>query len=298
MRIGAIFPQLESGVDPSAIRDYVQAVEDMGYSHLLIYDHVLGAGTTSRPDWRGPYNSDSLFHEPFVLFGYLAAITRRLELVTGVIILPQRQTALVAKQATEVDVLSGGRLRLGVGVGWNPVEFTGLNEDFATRGARIEEQITALRALWQSTSVTFNGKWTHIEDAGINPLPVRRNIPIWIGGQAEPVLRRVGRLGDGWFPQIKPGDQARAMLESIHTAAREAGRDPSAIGVEARLSPGQTPQKEWVAYAEAWQSLGATHLGVNTMNADCHDLRDHIALLARVKQELGSFSWHGARAGV
>jgi len=295
MRIGAIFPQLESGVDSGAIRDYAQAVEDLGYSHLLTYDHVLGAGTANRPNWRGAYNSDSLFHEPFVLFGYLAAITHRLELVTGVLILPQRQTALVAKQATEVDVLSGGRLRLGVGVGWNPIEYTALNEDFATRGARSEEQIAALRALWQSTSVTIDGKWTHIRDAGINPLPVRRSIPIWLGGQAEPVLRRVGRLGDGWFPQMAPDEQARAMLERIHTAAREAGRDPAAIGVEARLSPGQTPQKEWVSYAEAWRTLGATHLGVNTMGAGCDNLGDHIALLARVKQELGAFTWHGAR---
>lgn len=290
MRIGAIFPQLESGVDPSAIRDYVQAVEDMGYSHLLIYDHVLGAGTTTRPNWRGPYNSDSLFHEPFVLFGYLAAITRRLELVTGVIILPQRQTALVAKQAAEVDVLSGGRLRLGVGVGWNPIEYRALNEEFATRGARIEEQIAALRALWQSTSVTFDGKWTHVKDAGINPLPTRKMIPIWIGGHAEPVLRRVGRLGDGWFPQSPPDEQARAMLESIHAAAREAGRDPAAIGVEARLTPARTPQNEWASYAEAWRALGATHLGVNTMDAGCDNLRDHVALLARVKQELGAFA--------
>jgi probable F420-dependent oxidoreductase len=296
MRIGAIFPQLESGVDPSAIRDYVQAVEDLGFSHLLVYDHVLGAGTTSRPNWRGAYDSESVFHEPFVLFGYLAAITRRLELVTGVIILPQRQTALVAKQAAEVDVLSGGRLRLGVGVGWNPIEYRGLNEDFSTRGARIEEQIAAMRALWQSTSLTFEGKWTHIKDAGINPLPVRRNIPIWLGGQAEPVLRRVGRIGDGWFPQMKPDEQARTMLETIHAAAREAGRDPAAIGVEARLSPGQTPQNEWASYAEAWRALGATHLGVNTMSAGCDNLRDHIALLARVKQALGAFAWHGARA--
>ncbi len=295
MRIGAIFPQLESGVDPSAIRDYAQAVEDLGYSHLLIYDHVLGAGMTTRPNWRGPYSSDSLFHEPFVLMGYLAAITRRLELVTGVLILPQRQTALVAKQAAEVDVLSNGRLRLGVGVGWNRIEYQALNEDFTTRGARSEEQIAVLRALWQATSVTLDGKWTQIKDAGINPLPTRKTIPIWIGGHAEPVLRRIGRLGDGWFPQTPPDDDTRAMLERIHMYTREAQRDPAAIGIEARLNVGQTPHHEWATYAAAWRALGATHLGVNTMKAGCANLRDHIALLARVKQALAAFSWHGAR---
>ena len=182
------FPQTEIGEDPIAIRDYAQAAEELGYRHLLIYDHVLGASTVNRPDWRGPYTSDTLFHEPFVLFGYLAGLTQRIELVTGVIILPQRQTALVAKQAAEIDVLSGGRLRLGVGIGWNEVEYQALGEDFHNRGARMEEQIDVLRALWTQPVVSFAGRWHQIEAAGIKPLPIQRPIPIWIGA--------TGRCGD------------------------------------------------------------------------------------------------------
>lgn len=204
MQIGAIFPQTEIGSDPAAVRDYAQAVEDLGYGHITAYDHVLGASTANRPDWRGSYTSAAMFHEIFVLFGYLAALTRRVELVSGVLILPQRQTALVAKQAAEVDVLSGGRLRLGVGVGWNAVEFEALGEDFQTRGARIEEQIAVLRALWTQPVVDFHGRWHQIPAAGINPLPVQRPIPIWMGGYVDTVLRRIGRVADGWLPSALP----------------------------------------------------------------------------------------------
>src|SRR5579885_1964305 len=216
MRIGVVFPQTEIGSDPGVVREYAQAAEGMGYSHLLAYDHVLGADTATRPGWRGPYTSETQFHEPFVLFGYLAGLTRTLELVTGIIILPQRQTALVATQAAEVDVLSGGRLRLGVGIGWNQVEYEGLNERFSNRGARLEEQIEVLRALWSETSITYTGRWHTIDHAGINPLPVQRPIPIWIGATADAALRRAARLADGWFPQRPPDDQARAMMERLH----------------------------------------------------------------------------------
>src|SRR5947207_13234197 len=209
MRIGVVFPQTEIGDDPIAIRDYAQAAEQLGYQHLLIYDHVLGASIANRPDWRGPYTSDTLFHEPFVLFGYLAGLTKRIELVTGVIVLPQRQTALVAKQAAEIDVLSGGRLRLGIGVGWNEVEYEALGQDFHTRGRRSVEQIAVLRALLTQEVVDFHGHWHHITHAGLNPQPVQRPIPIWFGvGSSqnpyppEAVLRRVARLADGWSPNI------------------------------------------------------------------------------------------------
>jgi probable F420-dependent oxidoreductase len=185
MRIGAVFPQTEIGSDPQAVHAWAEAVEQLGYTHILAFDHVIGAGTASRPDWRGPYSSATMFHEPFVLFGYLASITRTVELVTDVIILPQRQTALVAKQAAEVDVLSGGRLRLGIGIGWNDVEYQVLNQNFADRGRRSEEQIEVLRALWSSPEITYRGRWHTIEDAGLNPLPPRRTIPIWIGGGVE-----------------------------------------------------------------------------------------------------------------
>src|SRR5947199_252247 len=178
MRVGVVFPQTEIGPDPIVVRDFVQAVEQMGFAHLAIYDHVLGADTSTRPGWRGPYTKDTQFHEPLVLFGYLAALTTSLELVTSIIILPQRQTALVAKQAAEVDVLSGGRMRLGVGLGWNKVEFEALGEDFHNRGKRIEEQIAVLRALWTEPVVDFKGEWHTIPEAGINPMPIQRSIPI------------------------------------------------------------------------------------------------------------------------
>lgn len=287
MRIGAVFPQLESGTDPVAIRDYAQAVEAMGYTHILAYDHVLGAGTTTRPDWSGPYTSESLFHEPFVLFGYLAAVTKSIELVTGVIILPQRQTALVAKQAAEVDLLSGGRLRLGVGVGWNAVEYDGLNENFKNRGARSEEQIALLRALWSQTAINFKGRWHTIEDAGINPLPPRRSIPIWIGGYTEATLKRIGAMGDGWFPWRPPSEDMRAQIARLHDYARAAGRDPATIGLEPQLTISRVPEEEWESYVEGWRQLGATHLCVNTMGAGLGSLENHIAALRRVKERLG-----------
>ena len=286
MRLGAIFPQIEIDSDPAVIRDYAQAVEAMGYQHILAYDHVLGANTASRPNWSGAYASENPFHEVFVLFGYLAGVTRRVELVTGVLILPQRQTALAAKQAAAVDVLSGGRLRLGVGVGWNAVEYQALGEDFRTRGARIEEQIELLRALWREPAISFQGRWHTIEDAGINPLPAQRSIPIWIGGAADVVLRRVARIGDGWFPQMAPNDHARALMESLRSYIREAGRPESAVGIEARLTLSRTPESGWQQFAADWQELGATHLGVNTMGLGFQSLDQHLDALRRVKEAL------------
>jgi probable F420-dependent oxidoreductase len=286
MRIGVVFPQTEFGDDPIAIRDYAQAAEQMGYQHLLIYDHVLGASTASRPDWRGAYTSDTPFHEPFVLFGYLAGLTRQLELVTGVIILPQRQTALVAKQAAEIDVLSGGRLRLGVGIGWNDVEYQALGENFHNRASRMEEQIAVLRALWAQPVLSFQGRWHTIADAGIKPLPIQRPIPIWIGATADAGIERAGRLGDGWFPQRGPDATARAQVERLHRAAAEAGRPADALGVEPRLSISQVPQAEWARYVEGWRNLGATHLCVNTMGAGLRSPQDHIDALRRVKEEI------------
>ena len=196
MRIGVIFPQIEIGSDPAAIRDYAQAAEELGYHYLLAFDHVLGANSASRPGWRG-YRHTDMFHEPFVLFGYLAGVTKNIELTTGVLILPQRQTALVAKQAASLDIVSGGRLRLGIGIGWNPVEYEALGEDFHNRGLRSEEQIEVLRALWTQELVTYDGKWHGITDAGLNPLPVQQPIPIWFGGSSDLVLQRIARLGDG-----------------------------------------------------------------------------------------------------
>lgn len=291
MRIGVVFPQTEIGTTAPAIREYARAVEAMGFTHILAYDHVLGASTTRRPSWNGPYTSESVFHEIFVLFGYLAAVTERIELVTGVVVLPRRQAALVAKQAAEVDVLSGGRLRLGVGVGWSEVEYEGLDVDFHHRGARCDEQIQVLRALWREHDVTFTGRWHRMEGVGMAPLPVHRAIPIWIGGGAEATLRRVARLGDGWFPELMPDERARGMLERLRTHARAAGRDPDALGIEARLDLADVrDEADWRRFAEGWRQLGATHLSVNTLELGLASPEAHLTTLQRVKAALDALS--------
>ena len=283
MRIGVVFPQTEIGADPVAVRDYAQAAESLGYDHLLVYDHVLGANPSSRPGWRG-YQHTHMFHEPFVLFGYLAGLTQRMELVTGVLILPQRQTALVAKQAAEVDVLSGGRLRLGIGVGWNAVEYEALGEDFHNRGRRSEEQIEVLRALWTQELITYQGRWHKITDAGLNPLPVQRPIPLWFGGMADRVLRRIARHGDGWFPQFEPDDSGRAMLDKLHAYVRQEGREPSSIGIEGRVSLANQSPEEWEDIVRAWRELGATHVSANTMGSGLSSPDGHIEAIRRFKE--------------
>ena len=286
MRIGAVFPQTEIGDDPADIRMWASEVERLGYQHILAYDHVIGAGVDTRPGWRG-YTSEDAFHEVFVLFGYLAAITSSVELVSGVLILPQRQTALVAKQAAEIDVLSGGRLRLGVGVGWNPVEFETLNESFHDRGARIEEQVALLRALWAEPTGSFNGRWHQVDNAGIKPRPIRGRIPVWFGGTAEAVLRRTGRIGDGWFPQRPPDEEAAAMVARVRGYAEEAGRSPSDVGIEARLNVKDVPPEGWSDFVASWRELGATHLCVNTMGMGLKTARDHVEVLGEVLAEVG-----------
>ena len=285
MKIGAVFPQVEIGTNPAGIRDYAQAVEAMGYTHILAFDHVLGANPERPGGWKGPYTYRHAFHEPFVLFGFLAAVTRRVELVTGILILPQRQTALVAKQAAAVDVLSNGRLRLGVAVGWNLVEFEALGEDFHTRGRRIEEQIEVLRALWTRDLVTHEGKWHRVPDAGINPLPVQRPIPVWMGGESEPVLRRAARLADGWLPHFRPGPQSQAIVDRLHAMVREAGRDPAAFGIEGRLTISQVPEAQWATELAAWRAMrGITHLCIHTVGIGLKRPDDHIEALRRFKE--------------
>ena len=283
MRIGVVFPQTEIGADPTAVKDYAQAVEEMGYEHLLVYDHVLGANAGSRPDWSGSYRHTDMFHEPMVLFGYLAGLTQRIELVTGILISPQRQTALIAKQAAEVDVLTRGRLRLGIGTGWNHVEYEALREDFTNRGLRSEEQIEIMRALWTRELVTYKGQWHKITDAGLNPLPVQRPIPIWFGGTHDRVLRRIARIGDGWFPQHGPGNELDEMLAALHRYAREAGRDPAEIGLDGRLSATQGGPDSWAEGLAQWKAVGATHVSVNTMGAGLSSPSGHIDALRRFK---------------
>jgi probable F420-dependent oxidoreductase len=286
MRIGVVFPQTEIGGDAGAVRAYAEKVEGLGYSHLIAYDHVVGADTAVHRGWQGPYDMHSTFHEPLVLFGYLAALTS-LELVTGIIILPQRQTVLVAKQAAEVDLLCGGRFRLGVGLGWNTVEYEALGKDFSDRGKRVEDQVELLRRLWTEPSVTFEAPDEKVTGAGLAPLPVQRPIPIWFGAASPPAYRRAGRLGDGWFPLIPPGpklDEARALVDA---AAVEAGRDPSTLGLEGRVSWGEGGATLVADHAERWRQIGATHLSVNTMGAGLASVDAHLDALAASAEVLG-----------
>ena len=292
MRIGVVFPTLEMA-DPSAIRDFAQAAEDLDYAHLSAWEHVVGLDLTDRPDWVGPPTLQPI-HEPLVLFGYVAAVTHRLELVTEVLALPQRQTVLVAKQAAEVDVLSGGRLRLGVGLGWVEPEFRALGAAFTDRGRRVEEQIAVLRALFTQEVVTFSGRWHQLEAVGIAPLPIQRPIPIWLGGQADAALRRVAALGEGWMPMLGPEEARReGCISRLHGYAKERGRDPAGIGIDPILSltrGGPVPEgtaslrtpEEWLGDLAAWRSLGATHLSINTMGAG-FSVQEHLDAIGRFK---------------
>ena len=287
MKLGVVFPQTEIGSDPGAVREYAQAAEGMGYNHILAFDHVLGANAESRPGWSGVYRHTDAFHEPFVLFGYLAAVTSSVELVTGVIILPQRQTALVAKQTAAVDVLSQGRLRLGIGIGWNAVEYEALGENFHDRGRRSEEQIDLMRKLWTNDLITYEGRWHKVTDAGLNPLPVQQPIPVWFGGAAPQTIRRVATMGDGWFPLFRPDDRGRELIESMREQAAAAGRGPEDIGVESWVSIRDSSEDDWKRTAEAWRELGATHLSVNTMNAGLDSPQAHIEAIERFKEVMG-----------
>ena len=293
MKLGVVFPQTEIGSAPVAVRDYVQAVEELGYDHLLIYEHVLGADTQHHQHLKERYffRVEDMFHEPFVLLGYLAAITSRLEFVTGVVILGQRQTALVAKQAAEVDLLCGGRLRLGIGVGSSTLEYEALGQNFHDRGKRIEEQIALLRALWTNETVNFQGRWHQVTYAGINPLPVQRPIPIWIGAgggsslvPSDRLLRRVARLSDGFFPLFPPDDTGRGAIDKLREFTVEAGRDPSNIGIEVSISVSDGNPEFWREWAAAWRGLGATHISVNTMRAGLRSLQDHIDTIRQFKE--------------
>jgi probable F420-dependent oxidoreductase len=285
MRIGVTFPQTELGGDASAVRAYGQTVEELGYTHLLAYDHVVGADPEVHEGWNGPYDISTTFHEPLVMFGYLAAVTTTLELVTGVIILPQRQAVLVAKQAAEVDLLSEGRLRLGVGLGWNTVEYEALNEDFTNRGRRLGEQIDVMRQLWTEHSLTFAGKHHRVTGAGLAPLPVQRPIPVWIGAASRPALERAGRLADGWFPMIGPGPKLDEARDIVAQAAVAAGRDPSTLGMEGRVTWAGDPQQVADELAN-WKAAGATHMTINTMGAGLRTVDEHLAVLTTVAETL------------
>jgi probable F420-dependent oxidoreductase len=287
LKIGLVYPQTEFGADPAAIRDYAQTAEGLGFSHILAYDHILGANPERPGGWQGPYTYQHPFLEPLTLFTYMAAFTQKIEFATGVIILPQRQTAVFAKQAATLDVLCGGRLRLGIGLGWNAVEYTALNEDFHTRGKRIEEQVEVLRLLWTQPLVTFKGRWHDIPDAGLNPLPIQRPIPLWFGGTAEPVLQRAARLGDGWMPMYRTAADALPALEKLARYRREAGRASLPFGIEPRFSYGDGDAGVWLSLIDGWQVAGATHISFNTMGHGFDTPAKHLAAVRLLADAAG-----------
>jgi probable F420-dependent oxidoreductase len=291
VKIGVIFPQTECGTDVAAIGEFVKNVEAMGFDHLFVADHVLGADPRfhSHPSL-ATYSHEAVVHEALTLMAYLAAITTRLTLATGILILPQRQTALVAKQAAQIDVLSGGRLRLGIGVGWNAVEFEALNETFDNRGRRSAEQIAVLRALWTEPVVDFRGEFHRISHAGLNPMPIQRPIPIWfgVGSREQPVppeaaLRRIARLADGWSPNFAPDSQGQALVARVHRYAREAGRDPTALPLEGRIRLAGQGSDGWAKQVDAWRALGATSLIAEPRGAGLSFPHEHLDVLRRFK---------------
>lgn len=286
MKLGVVFPQTEIGSDVAVLRDYVQTTEGLGYDYLLLYDHVVGANPERPGGWKGPYTYREQFHESFVFLAWVAALTTRLELVTGILILPQRQTVLVAKQAAEIDVLSGGRLRLGVGLGWNAVEFEALNENFNTRGKRLEEQVQVMRLLWKYPLVTFRGEHHTISDAGLNPLPVQRPIPVWAGGYAEAALRRIARIADGWMAGTMQMEPLRAAVTTMRQYVEEAGRPTKDFGIDLRLSMKDSPEGDWQAILQQCRDLQATHVSINTMGMGLSP-REHIEAITRFKQAVG-----------
>ena len=294
MQLGALVPLGDIGGDPSVVRDFAQGVEAMGYDFLEAPDHVLGVNAASRPGWDRNDNDD-LFHDPFVLFGFLAGCTTKLGFSTGVLILPQRQTALVAKQAACLDVLCGGRFRLGVGVGWNEVEFVGLNENFKNRGRRSEEQVQVMQALWANQHVTFSGKYHTIEDAGINPRPASGRVPVWYGGHHDLTLPRIAKWGDGWMPNAyPPDDTALAIFDRLHRLTSEAGRNPSEVGIEVWTSCGSGTPADWKTEAAFWKKAGASHLCLTTTfnrrahrRIAGHTAADHLAALKQYRDAIG-----------
>ncbi len=286
MNFGVVYPQIEFGNDPGAIKAFAQTAESLGYTHILAYDHVLGANPDRPEGWQGPYTYEHPFHDPFVLFSFMAAVTSKIEFVTGILILPQRETAVVAKQAATLDVLSNGRFRMGVGVGWNKVEYIALNQDFHTRGQRVEEQLDVLNRLWTEPLITYEGRWHTIPDAGLNPLPVQKPIPIWFGGHADVVLRRVARWGRGWLPNYRRAEQAQPSLDKLKRYVEANGRSFADIGIEARLSYGNGRVDEWQPIIEGWQQAGATHMTLNTMYLGYNTPEKHIAAITHFAQNV------------
>jgi probable F420-dependent oxidoreductase len=280
MLLNALFPTRDIGTDPAKIRDFAQAVEDLGFHGIEVADHVLGAAP--RDDWKPTYSEHDPFHETFTTMAFIAAVTKKVELASGVLILPQRQTALVAKQAAQVDILSGGRLRLGVGVGWNHVEYEALNEEWKTRGARQAEQIEVMRKLWTEDLVTFHGKFHTLNAVNLLPVPVQRPIPVWFGGSSDAVVKRAARIGDGYMPIMKP-DVAEPKLALLHETLKQHGRDPAKFGLEGWLRFDEPDPQAWAKAAEGWKKLGARIVMLYPMYRMAK-LDDQIETLRRFKE--------------
>ena len=285
MQIGAVFPHNEIGTDPGAIKAYAQGVEAMGITHLLIYDHVLGADPDREGGFRGPYDKDVAFHEPFTTFAFIAGVTDKIDLITTVMILPQRQTVLAAKQAAEVALLSNNRFKLGIGVGWNELEYVGLNETFNNRGRRQEEQVDVMRKLWSEDSLDYTGEYHRIDKASINPRP-SKTIPIWFGGSAPALLDRVARLGDGWIPLMGANDKAKACIDTIKQTREAAGLSFDNFGIQAQAQYAGGSPDRWRKHAEAWREMGCTHLAIATHNAGPTTVDGHLARIGEYQQAL------------
>ncbi len=281
MQLAVSLPREELGMDPARLRDFAQGIEALGYTQLHTGEHVLGADITNRPDWASPYTIDTFWHEPLTFLAFVAACTQRIELVSSILMLPLRQTPLVAKQAAEVDGLSGGRLRLGIGLGSVPLEYEFMGMDYKVRGRRVEEQIALLRALWTQKTVTFEGQWDRVVDAGINPLPVQRPIPIWMGGgTVESAMNRIARLADGWILSGRLEGGA-ATLARFHDLVRAGGRNPADVAISARANAGKGTPEDWRAEHARWQALGATHLAIGTVGVTSSDPAAHLDVLRR-----------------
>ncbi len=284
MEFGAVFPHNEIGTDPGAIKAYAQGVEALGATHLLIYDHVLGADPNRAGGWKGAYDKDVAFHEPFTTFAFVAAVTEKLEMITTVLILPQRQTVLVAKQAAQVALLSNNRFRLGIGTGWNEIEYEALNETFTNRGKRQAEQVELMRRLWREDTLTYRGDYHTISGASINPRP-SRPIPIWFGGSAPKLLERCGQLGDGWIPLMGANDAARQCVDTLRRSREAAGLSFEGFGIQAQAQYSGGNPDRWATHAAKWRDIGATHLAIATHNAGPTDVHGH---LARIEEYLSA----------
>ncbi len=286
MDYGISFPQTQIGNDPGVIRNFVQTAEALGFARLTLVDHILGAKDARDAPWAVHYTIQYGFHEPMTLFAWIAGFTSEIQLVTANVVLPQRQTELVAKQAAEIDILTGGRMVLGIGVGWSAAEFEALGMDFANRGDRIEEQVALLRRLWTDELVNFEGKWHTISDMGMNPLPIQRPIPIWFGAMADVAIRRAARIGDGWLmsPRTKPDDEMKRKIEIFHEAADAADRNPDELGIDATVFAEDRGPEEWLAEAAAWRAMGATSVTFRTSESGFTSIDQHLAAMTKLAE--------------